>query len=127
LIDVEGARYSRRLKLLLHSGRPVLIQDRPWREWYWHELVPWENYIPVERDLSDLLQRARWVRDNPQAAAQIGRASQDMAQRVLTRNSAVEQWAATLSSTAQTPPDAWASLALVEALSPDVRHFPIHR
>jgi hypothetical protein len=127
LVDLEGAGYSGRLKLLLHSGRPVLIQDRPWREWYWEGLVAWENYVPVKRDLSDLVPRARWVQDNWQEAARIGRAGQELARRVLTRASAVTQWARTLSSAAQTPSNAWASPVLLEALTPVLRKYGVPR
>ncbi|HWD69247.1 MAG TPA: hypothetical protein VG293_03570 [Solirubrobacteraceae bacterium] len=51
-----GGRRRRRLKIPLHSDRPFFIQDRPWREWYWDELEPTQNLIPVRRDLSDLLE-----------------------------------------------------------------------
>jgi hypothetical protein len=118
LIDVEGGAYSGRLKLLLHSGRPVLIQDRPWHEWFWDELVPWENHIPVQRDLSDLISRARWVKEHPDEAARIGRAGQQLAQRLLTTRSAVEQWARTLSDAALSPTKDWAPPALLETLTP---------
>ena len=92
LIDVEGAGYSGRLKLLLHAGRPVLIQDRPWHEW-WHDAFrPMEHFIPVRRDLSDLVDRARWVQDHPQEAAAIGAAGQALAQQLLTRAAAAERW-----------------------------------
>jgi hypothetical protein len=123
LIDVEGGAYSGRLKLLLHSGRPVLIQDRPWHEWFWDELVPWENHIPVQRDLSDLVSRARWVKEHLHEAARIGRAGQELAQRLLTRRGAVEQWARTLSEAARRPAEAWAPPALLELLSPVLSHF----
>jgi len=123
LIDVEGGAYSGRLKLLLHSGRPVLIQDRPWQEWFWDELVPWENHIPVKRDLSDLDSRAQWVKDHPEDAARIGRAGQKLARRVLTRTSAVEQWARTLCDAAQTSVDAWAPPGLLEVMAPVLRRF----
>ncbi|MGH2860822.1 MAG: glycosyl transferase family 90 [Solirubrobacteraceae bacterium] len=96
LIDVEGDGYSGRLKLLLHSGRPVLIHDRPWHEWYWGELEPMQNYIPVKRDLSDLVERLEWTRDNPAAAQAIGRAGQALALEKLTRDAAVLQLARTL-------------------------------
>lgn len=125
LIDVEGGAYSGRLKILLHSGRPVLIQDRPWHEWFWDELVAWENHIPVRRDLSDLVSRAQWVKDNREEAASIGRAGQEMAQRVLTRTSAVEQWARTLADAVPSQPDAWAPPALLEALAPVLRRFDL--
>jgi hypothetical protein len=118
LIDVEGGAYSGRLKLLLHSGRPVLIQDRPWHEWFWNELVPWENHIPVQRDLSDLVERARWVKENPQEAARIGQAGQQLAQRILTRASAIEQWTRILADAARERANTWAPPDLLEAITP---------
>ncbi|MFN2606298.1 MAG: glycosyl transferase family 90 [Acidimicrobiales bacterium] len=118
LVDVEGKGYSGRLKLLLHSGRPVLVQDRPWHEWYWDSLVPMKHYIPVRRDLSDLLDRARWVQQNPQEAVQIGRAGQKLAQRLLTRASAVDEWGRVLSVAGERGTDGWAPQALREDLGP---------
>ena len=121
LVDVEGAGYSGRLKLLLHSGRPVLIADRPWREWFWDQLIPMEHYVPVRRDLSDLVERARWLQSNPEDAARIGRSGQRLAQRLLTRASAAGQWARTLSLAAHTPDQAWAPDPAREALTPLLR------
>jgi len=123
LLDVEGMGYSGRLKLLLHSGRPLLVQDRPWHEWYWERLVPMEHYIPVRSDLSDLVDSARWVQQNPQEAEQIGRAGQKLAQELLTRASAVEQWARTLSIAPQTRTDCWAPQGLSDDLSPVLRRL----
>lgn len=123
LVDVEGLGYSGRLKLLLHSGRPVLVQDRPWREWYWDSLVPMEHYIPLRHDLSDLVDRARWVQQNPQEAAQIGRAGQTLARRLLTRASAVEEWGRTLSAAGKTRAGAWAPSALRKDLGPLLRRL----
>lgn len=120
LVDVEGLGYSGRLKLLLHSGRPVLVQDRPWREWYWDSLVAMEDYIPVRRDLSDVVDQARWVQQNPQEAEQIGRAGQKLAQRLLTRASAVAEWGRTLSVAGQTGTDGWAPQALLDDLTPGI-------
>jgi hypothetical protein len=96
LIDVEGKGYSARLKILLHSGRPVLIQDRPWREWFWSELKPMENFIPVQRDLSDLVEKLEWAQANPAEAEAIGRAGQSFALAKLTREAAVLALAQTL-------------------------------
>lgn len=54
LIDLQGQGYSGRLKYLLAAGRPVFIPKRPWVE-YWHKfLIPWEHYVPVSDDFSDL-------------------------------------------------------------------------
>ena len=118
LLDVEGHGYSGRLKLLLHSGRPVLVQDRPWREWYWDSLLPMEHYIPIQSDLSDLVDAARWVQRNRQEAERIGRSGQELAQQLLTRTAAIERWARTLSIAAQNRTDRWAPQSLQEHLVP---------
>ena len=96
LIDVEGGGYSSRLKLLLHSGRPVFIAERPFREWYWSQLEPMVNFIPVKRDLSDLVERLEWARANLEQAAEIGRAGQALALANLTREAAILQLAQTI-------------------------------
>jgi hypothetical protein len=93
LIDVEGGGYSSRLKILLHSGRPVFIQERPYHEWYWEHLQPMVNFIPVRRDLCDLVEKLQWAREHPEQAAEIGRAGQALALTRLTREAAVLQLA----------------------------------
>jgi hypothetical protein len=103
LFDIEGRGYSARLKLLLHSGRPVLIQERPWREWFWAGLRPMEHFIPVRRDLSDLVDRVRWAREYPDDAARIGAAGRDFARTRLRRADAVREWARILRTVADQP------------------------
>lgn len=93
LIDLEGRGWSARLKLLLHSGRPVFVQDRPWREWWWPRLEPMVHFVPVRRDLSDLLDRVRWAQENAADAERIGMAGQRFARDNLTRADAVREWA----------------------------------
>lgn len=92
LIDVEGNGYSGRLKLLLHSGRVVFIQDYPWREWFREHLVPWQHYVPVARDLSDLIERLEQVRADPDMEKRIAENGCRFAQEHLTRQKAVEVW-----------------------------------
>lgn len=92
LIDIEGRGWSARLKLLLHSGRPVLIQDRPWKEWFWPQLEPMVHFIPVAADLSDVVERARWTIQHPDEAAAIGAAGQQFAAEHLTRAAAITRW-----------------------------------
>ena len=56
LVDCAGVGYSGRLRWLLATGRPVFIVERPFVE-HWHEMmIPWEHYVPVKEDLSDLIQ-----------------------------------------------------------------------
>ena len=64
LIDVEGGGYSARLKYLLFSNKPLIIVDRPYKEFFFEYLIPYIHYIPVKRDLSDLIEKTTWILNN---------------------------------------------------------------
>ena len=89
LIDVEGIGYSARLKLLFFSGRPVFLQDRPWREFYFDRLEPFVHYIPVAADLSDLTSRLDWAQANPGECRRIAENARNFAMKHLTREAAI--------------------------------------
>lgn len=81
-LDIDGnasAWSSFFLKLL--SGSPVLKveSDWNWRQWYYSDLVAEEHYVSVKSDLSDLLERLEWLRQNPVKAAAIGEAGRRFA------------------------------------------------
>jgi hypothetical protein len=97
LIDIEGYGWSGRLKLLLHSNRPLFIQERPWSEFYFEALVPWKHYIPVHRNLDDLIDKVRWVKTNREEAQLIASNALEFAQTHLTRQAAVIRWGLQLS------------------------------
>lgn len=118
LIDVEGNGWSARCKLLLHSGRPLLLADRPWHEWYWPQLRPMEHFIPVRRDLSDLIERVQWAHEHPDEARAIGAAGQAFARAELTRDAAVHAWAQTLRRLAEEPALPYAPPAMRQVLDP---------
>ncbi len=98
LLDVEGNGWSGRLKLLFHTGRPVLIQDRPWEEFYFPQVKAFEHYVPVAADMSDLVQQVQWLQGNPEEGDRIARNAQTFAMQHLTRAAALEAWARTLRS-----------------------------
>ncbi|MER9653751.1 glycosyl transferase family 90 [Mesorhizobium sp. M0152] len=93
MIDVEGAGYSGRFKMLLHTRRVVLLQDRPWREWFFDDIEPFRHYVPVARDMSDLAERVEWLRANPKLETEIAAEARHFAQTRLTRAAAVAAWA----------------------------------
>jgi len=92
LIDVEGGGFSARLKYLLWSRRPVIIVDRPFKEFFFEHLKEWEHYIPVKRDLSDLVEKAKWCRDHYDDALKIADRAYQFSQIHLTREAAYKQW-----------------------------------
>ena len=74
----------------MHSGRPVIVVDRVPKEFFYRYMKAWEHYIPVENDLSDLLEKTRWTIDNYEEAMQIGANGKEFASQFLTRDSAMK-------------------------------------
>lgn len=50
-----------------------------YRQWYYDALKPWEHYVPVAADLSDLKDKIEWVRTHNQEASQIALRGQQLA------------------------------------------------
>jgi hypothetical protein len=92
LIDVRGTGYSGRLKSLLWSHRPVLLVDRKYKEYFYEYLKPWIHYIPVNEDLSDLIEKTHWCLKNYDEALQIAENAYQFAKIYLTREGCYEQW-----------------------------------
>ena len=92
LIDIEGNGYSGRLKHLLWSHRPLLLVDRPHKEFFFEFLKEWEHYIPVKRDLSDLIEKTKWCLDNYDKALIIAENSFQFSKLYLTRDACYDKW-----------------------------------
>jgi hypothetical protein len=92
LIDIEGGGYSGRLKHLLWSHRPVLLVDRPHKEFFYEHLIPWEHYIPVQRDLSDLVYQTEWCLDNYEDALEIAENAYQFSKKYLSMDACHKQW-----------------------------------
>ena len=98
LIDIEGRGYSGRLKHLLWSHRPVLLVDRPHKEYFFQYLKEWKHYIPVKRDLSDLVEKTKWCIEHYAESLQIAENAYEFSKRYLTRNACYEQWNSIINS-----------------------------
>lgn len=96
LIDVEGRGYSARLKVLLFSGRPVLMQERPWEEFFFSGLEPFVHYVPVKRNFEDLEERIRWCRKHPHRCGEIAANALAFARENLTRKAAIRRLGETI-------------------------------
>ena len=84
LLSLEGHSYwSFRLRQLAHLGSAVLHQDLPCHEWWHAALRPYEHYVPLARDLSDLRAALRALRRHDGAAARMGARLQRLAPKIL--------------------------------------------
>lgn len=81
-IDIDGWTNAwSNLLIRLHFGCCVLKIDSAdgYRQWWYHRLVPWEHFVPVRADMSDLAEKIDWVRSNDQEAEAIARRGQALA------------------------------------------------
>jgi len=92
LIDIEGNGYSGRLKFLLWSNRPLLVVDRPHKEYFFEHLKEWVHYIPVKRDLSDLVEKTQWCLENYDQARVIADNAVQFSKAFLSRDACYQQW-----------------------------------
>lgn len=74
-IDIDGNTnaWSALFQKLL-SGSVVLKVASPhdFRQWYYDELIPWVNFVPVKSDMSDLVEKIHWLIDHDDEAMKIG-------------------------------------------------------
>jgi hypothetical protein len=84
-IDIDGnsCPYSNLFQRLL-TGSPVLkVQSvRGFVQWYYDHLVPWENFVPIAPDMSDLMEKIHWLERNEYAAIRIGENGRRLAEQL---------------------------------------------
>jgi hypothetical protein len=74
-IDIDGNTNSwPGLFQKLLTGSPVLkvTSASGHRQWYYDRLRPWVNFVPVASDMSDLIEKVRWLQAHDDAARAIG-------------------------------------------------------
>src|SRR5690606_40217674 len=73
-IDIDGWTNAwSNLLIRMHFGCCVLkvASADGYRQWWYDRLIPWEHFVPVRADMSDLLEKIDWVRTNDSEAAAI--------------------------------------------------------
>jgi hypothetical protein len=91
VLDIGGNGYSGRLPYLLFSNRPLLFVERDHVQYFVKDLEPYVHYVPVKRDLSDLIHQIQWMKNNEEKCKQIARNAQDFAETNFTREKILER------------------------------------
>lgn len=73
IINIDGHVKAFRLSLELSMGSVILLVKSDWKIWYSSLLVPYEHYVPVSADLSDLVDMVKWCRNNDDKCRQIAK------------------------------------------------------
>ena len=82
-IDIDGNTNSwPGLFYKFLTGSPVLKVASPlgFRQWYYDQLKPWVNFLPVASDMSDLVEKIDWLRAHDDAARRIGERGRALAE-----------------------------------------------
>ncbi|EHB14074.1 KDEL motif-containing protein 2 [Heterocephalus glaber] len=82
-VNVDGTVAAYRFPYLLLGDSLVLKQDSPYYEHFYRALIPWKHYVPIKRNLSDLLEKVKWARENDEEAKKIAKEGQLMARDLL--------------------------------------------
>lgn len=72
-----------RTSIHLSTATAIALQEYRFKEWFTPMLKPFEHYIPLREDLSDLDETMRWVAENPTKVRQIARNGHEFYQRYL--------------------------------------------
>jgi hypothetical protein len=83
-IDIDGNSNAwSNLFTRLLAGCCVIKVASPlgYRQWYYGSLRPWQHFVPVEADLSDLREKIDWCRMHDRQCAEIAAAGRDFAVR----------------------------------------------
>ncbi|XP_017771348.1 PREDICTED: KDEL motif-containing protein 1-like [Nicrophorus vespilloides] len=67
-VSIDGTVAAYRFPYLLAGGSLVLKQKSKYYEHFYNDLKPNVHYIPVEKDLSDLLDKLKWAMQNDEEA-----------------------------------------------------------
>jgi hypothetical protein len=94
-VNLDGVVLGGRLNKLLSLGGVVLQHQAGYKEHFEALLKPYEHYVPVEYDLSDLVEKVQWLQRNDAEAKRIAENGQKLAsQRMRFEDSACYIWRA---------------------------------
>ena len=72
ILCIEGNDRASGLYWALTSNSAVIMPSCSTRSWYMEELLrPWVHFIPIKNDLSDLLEKWEWSKNNPKQTEHI--------------------------------------------------------
>ena len=92
LIDSGAAGFSARMKFLLFSNRPLFLVSREEykKEYFYNGLIPYQHFIPVKQDLSNLLLQLEWAENNYSYAMTIANNARNYALENLNKQAVIK-------------------------------------
>src|SRR5947207_9703640 len=83
VIDGNSSPWSNLFQQLLTGSTVLKVEStRGLVQWYYDELRPWHNFVPIAPDISDLVDKVKWLNRNDRVAEAIGCRGFDLAKRL---------------------------------------------
>ncbi|XP_075932270.1 protein O-glucosyltransferase 3 [Anarhichas minor] len=82
-VNVDGTVAAYRFPYLMLGNSLVLKQDSQYYEYFYGHLTAGTHYVSVQRNLSDLLDKIQWAKENDAEAQEIARAGQAVVRELL--------------------------------------------
>lgn len=97
IVNVDGHVSAFRLSLELSMGSVILLVNSSWKIWYSNLLIPFVHYVPVLEDLSDLIDKIKWCRNNDKKCEEIAKNAKDFFMLYLQKDGVLDYMQKTLS------------------------------
>ncbi|CAF3762581.1 unnamed protein product [Adineta steineri] len=85
-ISIDGTVASYRFPYLLAGDSLIFKQTSSYYEYFYRDLIPNKHYIPVKKDLSDLIEKIQWAKTHDDEAQEIVKHAQRFTQHNLLPN-----------------------------------------
>ena len=96
IIHIDGHVSAFRLSLELSTNSLLLMVETEWKIWYSDKLKAYEHYIPIKKDLSDLISKIEWCKLNDQQCETISKNAYNFFQTYLHKDSILDFFQSTL-------------------------------
>lgn len=92
VLDVDGfARTWDAWAWKMMSGSVVLSPASPWVSFFTEQFSPWQHFVPVSNDFSDLAEKIAWCRDHDTECQAIAGRARERATQVYSRDAVAER------------------------------------
>lgn len=96
IIHIDGHVSAFRLSYELNMNSVILLVKNEWKIWYSDMLIPFEHYVPVKEDLSDLIEKINWCKNNDDKCKKIASNAKQFYNMYLTKDSIFDYMQKTL-------------------------------
>ena len=85
ILNLDGNVSAFRLGSELASGSVVLLPDSPFKMWYSNELIPYKHYVPIQRNLENLIEQVEWCKENDDKCKRISENAEKLHKKIFNK------------------------------------------